>query len=38
MELVQQVANGEEFPRVTYTEETTFTPEQAAEVLPDRLY
>jgi ABC-type sugar transport system substrate-binding protein len=38
MELVQQVANGEDFPRVTYTEETTFTPEQAAEVLPDRLY
>jgi len=38
MELAQQVLDGEEVPERVVTEETTFTQEQAAEVLPDRKY
>lgn len=38
MELAQQVLDGEEVPERVVTEETTFTQEQAAEVLPDRQY
>lgn len=38
MELAQQVLDGEEVPRRVVTEETTFTQEQAAEVLESREY
>jgi ABC-type sugar transport system substrate-binding protein len=38
MELAEQVLDGEEVPERVVTEETTFTQEQAAEVLPDRKY
>ena len=38
MDLVQRVHAGEEVPARVVTEETTFTQEQAAEVLPDRQY
>lgn len=38
MELAEQVLDGEEVPARVVTEETTFTQEQAAEVLPDRKY
>jgi ABC-type sugar transport system substrate-binding protein len=38
MDLAQQVLDGEEVPERVVTEETTFTQEQAAEVLPDRKY
>lgn len=38
MELVEQVHAGEEVPERVVTEETTFTQEEAAEVLPDRQY
>ncbi len=38
MGLAEQVLDGEEVPERVVTEETTFTQEQAAEVLPDRKY
>lgn len=38
MDLVEQVHAGEAVPERVVTEETTFTPEQAAEVLPERQY
>jgi ABC-type sugar transport system substrate-binding protein len=38
MDLAKQVLDGEEVPERVVTEETTFTPEQAAEVLADRKY
>ncbi|HSK96115.1 MAG TPA: ABC transporter substrate-binding protein, partial [Euzebyales bacterium] len=38
MEIVEQVAAGEEVEKRIVTEETTFTPEQAAEVLDEREY
>jgi ABC-type sugar transport system substrate-binding protein len=38
MDLVQKVHAGEEVPARVVTEETTFTQEQAAEVLPERQY
>lgn len=38
MDLAEQVLDGEEVPERVVTEETTFTQEQAAEVLPDRKY
>jgi len=38
MDLVQRVHAGEEVPARVVTEETTFTQEQAAEVLPERQY
>ncbi|MFE6650247.1 ABC transporter substrate-binding protein [Nocardioides sp. NPDC057772] len=38
MEVAEKVVAGEEVPERIVTEETTFTPEQAAEVLPDRKY
>jgi ABC-type sugar transport system substrate-binding protein len=38
MDLAQQVLDGEEVPERVVTEETTFTQEQAVEVLPDRKY
>ncbi|MDZ5619621.1 ABC transporter substrate-binding protein [Nocardioides sp. HM23] len=38
MDLAEQVIDGEEVPERVVTEETTFTQEQAAEVLPDRQY
>ncbi len=38
MDLAQQVVDGEEVPERVVTEETTFTQEQAVEVLPDRQY
>jgi len=38
MELAEQVLDGEEVPERVVTEETTFTQEQAADVLPDRKY
>lgn len=38
MELVEQVHAGESVPERVVTEETTFTPEQAAAVLPEREY
>ncbi|WP_218145186.1 ABC transporter substrate-binding protein [Nocardioides luteus] len=38
MDVAKKVAAGEEVPDRIVTEETTFTPEQAAEALPDRKY
>ena len=38
MDLAEKVVAGEEVPERIVTEETTFTPEQAAEALPDREY
>jgi galactofuranose transport system substrate-binding protein len=38
MELAQKVADGETVEKRVLTEETTFTPEQAKEVLPERQY
>ncbi len=38
MELAEQVLDDEEVPERVVTEETTFTQEQAIEVLPDRKY
>ncbi|MFC5729471.1 MULTISPECIES: ABC transporter substrate-binding protein [Nocardioides] len=38
MDLANKVLDGEEVPARVVTEETTFTPEQAAEVLADRKY
>ncbi len=38
MELAEQVVAGEEVPERVVTEETTFTQEEAAEVLPERQY
>jgi galactofuranose transport system substrate-binding protein len=38
MDLAEKVVAGEEVPERVVTEETTFTQEQAAEVLPDRQY
>ncbi|WP_277680730.1 ABC transporter substrate-binding protein [Saccharomonospora azurea] len=38
MELAKKVVAGEEVPERVVVEETTFTQEQAAEVLPDRKY
>jgi len=38
MDLAQKVADGQSVEKRVLTEETTFTPEQAAEVLPDRQY
>lgn len=38
MDLVEQVHAGESVPKRVVTEETTFTPEQAKEVLPTREY
>jgi galactofuranose transport system substrate-binding protein len=38
MDLAGKVLNGEEVPERIVTDETTFTPEQAAEALPDRQY
>jgi len=38
MDLAEQVLDGEEVPERVVTEETTFTQEQAVEVLPDRKY
>lgn len=38
MELAQKVNNGESVEKRVLTEETTFTPEQAKEVLPERKY
>ena len=38
MDLAKKVKNKEEVPQRVLTEETTFTPEQAAEALPDRKY
>ncbi len=38
MDVAEKVVAGEEVPDRIVTEETTFTPEQAAEVLPDRKY
>ena len=38
MDLAQKVLDGEEVPERVVTEETTFTQEQAAEVLPERQY
>lgn len=38
MDLAQQVLDGEDVPERVVTEETTFTQEQAAEVLADRQY
>jgi len=38
MDLAKKVLAGEEVPARVLTEESAFTPEQAAEVLPDRQY
>ena len=38
MDLAKKVLDGEEVPARVLTEESAFTPEQAAEVLPDRQY
>lgn len=38
MDVAKKVVAGEEVPDRIVTEETTFTPEQAAEALPDRKY
>ncbi len=38
MDLAEKVVNGEEVPKRVVTEETTFTQEQAKEVLADRQY
>jgi len=38
MDLAEKVVAGEEVPERVVTEESTFTQEQAAEVLPDRQY
>jgi hypothetical protein len=38
MDLAKKVLAKEEVPARVVTEETTFTQEQAAEVLPDRKY
>lgn len=38
MDLAKKVLDGEEVPERVVTEETTFTQEQAAEVLPERQY
>jgi galactofuranose transport system substrate-binding protein len=38
MELAQQILAGEEVPERVVTEETTFTPEEARAVLPERKY
>ncbi|NYI75630.1 ABC transporter substrate-binding protein [Nocardioides panzhihuensis] len=38
MDVAEKVVAGEEVPDLIVTEETTFTPEQAAEALPDRKY
>ena len=38
MDVAEKVVAGEEVPDRIVTEETTFTPEQAAEALPDRKY
>lgn len=38
MDLAEKVIAGEEVEKRVVTEETTFTPEQAAEALPDRQY
>ena len=38
MELAKKVVNGEQVPQRVVTEETTFTQEQAKEVLPSRKY
>ncbi|WP_328527103.1 ABC transporter substrate-binding protein [Nocardioides sp. NBC_00368] len=38
MDVAEKVVAGEEVPERIVTEETTFTPEQAAEALPDRKY
>lgn len=38
MDLVKKIKRGESVPPVVVTEETTFTPEQAKAVLPERKY
>jgi hypothetical protein len=38
MDLVEQVAAGDEVPPRVETEETTFTQAEAKEALPDRQY
>lgn len=38
MELAEKVVAGDEVPTRVVTEETTFTPEQAKQALPDRVY
>ncbi|MEU0315839.1 ABC transporter substrate-binding protein [Nocardioides sp. NPDC006273] len=38
MDVAEKVVAGDEVPERIVTEETTFTPEQAAEALPDRKY
>lgn len=38
MDLAQKAADGQEIPQRVLTEETTFTPEQAKQVLPERKY
>lgn len=38
MDLTNKVVNGEDVPKRVVTEETTFTPDQAASVLADRQY
>ena len=38
MELTDKVVKGEDVPKRVVTEETTFTPDQAAAVLADRQY
>ena len=38
MDLAQKVVDGEDVPKRVVTEETTFTQEQATEVLADRQY
>jgi len=38
MDLAEKVVAGEDVPQRVVTEETTFTPEQAAAALPDRKY
>ncbi len=38
MDLAKKVLDGEEVPERVVTDESTFTQEQAAEVLPERQY
>ncbi len=38
MDMAQKVVKGESIPQRVVTEETTFTPEQAKAVLPERKY
>ncbi len=38
MDLAQKVVDGEDIPQRVQTEETTFTQEQAKQVLADRQY